>query len=112
MPRPKNNYGLFLILTILLSLVSFWYATGHHNLLASEYKIYSSPDGKYTLVVYRIPLLIAMPGGGSDASGYVRIYDAKGKVLCDQEVSLVRDIKNPEWRDRRVIAQGVDCRLW
>lgn len=82
-------------------------------LSGSEYKRYTSPDGTYSFVVYRIPLLIAMPGGGSDASGYVRVYDAKGKLLCQQDVDFVRDVGKPEWSDRRVIAgRKIDCQLW
>jgi hypothetical protein len=99
-----NEQALFFFVIILLSLGGC--------LASEEYARYSSPDKKYSLVVYRIPLLIAMPGGGSDASGYVHVYDAKGKIVCQQNVDFARDVGIPEWFEDKVTAGGgVDCRF-
>ena len=44
---------------------------------ATEYKISTSPDGKYKIIVYRMrDFSFRMPGQYSDAPGYVRLFDS------------------------------------
>jgi peroxiredoxin len=63
-----------------------------------EYRRYSSPDGRFRVVVFRIPSAFAMPGGSSDAPGYIQLKDAKtGRVLREQEVELVQLVDHVEW---------------
>lgn len=39
-----------------------------------------SPDTTWTLTVCRRPMLFAMPGGGSDAPGWIVLRDALGRI--------------------------------
>ncbi|WP_066377727.1 hypothetical protein [Anabaena sp. CA = ATCC 33047] len=78
-----------------------WLIGGAHHPLAYERKRYTNPDSKYQAVVYAIPALIAMPGQEDDPSGYVRVYDAQGKQICQHDFSAVSDIldlfrRNPD----------------
>ncbi len=54
----------------------------HHP---SLYKAYESPDKQYRLVVYRYPLLFAMPGQSADAPGKLVLYDRVGRPLQEQD---------------------------
>ncbi|MGC3958224.1 MAG: hypothetical protein QM813_09890 [Verrucomicrobiota bacterium] len=72
-----------------------------------EYRRYSSPDGRFQIVVFRIPTAFARPGGSSDAPGYFRLLDAHtGKVLREQEVEMVQLVDQIEWS-----ATNVEVRL-
>ncbi|MGV8122341.1 MAG: hypothetical protein AB2L14_21485 [Candidatus Xenobiia bacterium LiM19] len=56
-----------------------------------------SPDGKYRLIVYKVPMLCAMPGQGSDHMAVVELRDRYGRLcarLSDREPDAVmlRDI--------------------
>ena len=63
-----------------------------------EYRRYSSPDGRFQVVVYRIPSSFTMPGGSSDAPGYIQLHDAQaGRVLREQEVEMVQLVDHVEW---------------
>jgi hypothetical protein len=70
-----------------------WYRTS-----AEEYRSYMSPDGRFKMVVYRLPMFVAMPGQSSDASGFVRLYDLKsGHILQQKNVEMVQNIDRFEW---------------
>jgi len=58
---------------------------------ASEWVALTSPDRRFRLVVYRIPMMFCMPGGSSDAPGYVRLFDNRtGRLLEQKEVEMVQ----------------------
>jgi hypothetical protein len=61
-----------------------------------------SPDGRFEIVVYRNPMLITLPGQGSDASGYIELYDAAGNVLQSTNVDMVQNFGGVEWEDAHV----------
>jgi hypothetical protein len=57
-----------------------------------------SPDGRFKMVVYRIPMTMAMPGQAGDAPGFVRLYDQRsGRVLEQKDVEMVQMIDQVEW---------------
>ncbi|GEM_PF-2269777 len=63
-----------------------------------------SPDGKYRLIVYKVPMLSAMPGQGSDHMAIVELRDKYGRLFArlsdnDPDAVMVRDIdiSNVEW---------------
>lgn len=65
---------------------------------AEEYKSYTSPNGRFKVVVYRIPTQFAMPGQAGDAPGFVRLYDQRmGRVLQEKDVEMVQNIDQLEW---------------
>ncbi|MBF2025229.1 MAG: hypothetical protein IGS48_00475 [Oscillatoriales cyanobacterium C42_A2020_001] len=83
-------------------------------LATTEYKRVNSPDGRYTLVVYRELMLIAMPGQGSDASGYFVVRDRVGTFICRKELLFVRDFDEHRLRWKPQILElpmGESCQL-
>jgi len=86
-----------LVVCIFVGLGAFglraWYRS-----LAEEYRSYLSPDGRFKMVVYRLPMLMMMPGQSSDAPGIVRLYDQRsGRVLEQKDVEMVQNIDHFEW---------------
>ena len=59
---------------------------------------FPSPDGRHKLVIYSRPMLMAFPGQGSDAPGYVQLQDRSGRVLEDGYVEMVQYAYEVEWR--------------
>ncbi len=65
---------------------------------AGEYRSYTSPDGRFRMVVYRLPMPFQMPGQSSDAPGFVRLYDQRsGRILRQKDVKMVQLIDQFEW---------------
>ena len=70
---------------------------------ASVYRIIENPNGKYKIVVYRIPQYrMVFPGQAGDAPGYVRLYDQFGRVLAEKDVEMVQNIDQVYWEPERV----------
>ena len=70
---------------------------------ATEYRTFQSPDGKYRLVVYRIPEFSRlMPGQAGDAPGYIRLYDSSGHVLAETDVVMVQIADRVTWEKDKV----------
>jgi hypothetical protein len=65
---------------------------------AHEHWTYHSPDRRFQIVVYRMPMLSAMPGQSSDAPGYFQLRDSQtGRVLEDEDVEMVQEAQRVEW---------------
>jgi hypothetical protein len=74
---------------------------------AEVYRTFASPDGRFQIVVYRIPTRGALPGQGSDASGYFQLREARtGRVLRERSVEMVQLVAGIEWS-----STNVDVRL-
>lgn len=74
---------------------------------ATEYSTFPSPDGRYKVVVYRLPTFtIAISGAGGEAPGYVRLLDNSGKVLVEKDLEMVQDIDRVDWQKDRVYLSG------
>ena len=74
---------------------------------AQEYRRYSSPDGRFQIVVFRKPSSFAMPGQGSDAPGFFQLRVVRtGRVLRQREVETVQLVDRIEWS-----ATNVDVHL-
>jgi hypothetical protein len=72
-----------------------------------EYRRYSSPDGRFQIVVFRIPTSFAMPGGSADAPGYFQLLETQtGRVLREQAVEMVQLADHVTWS-----ATNVEVRL-
>lgn len=92
---------------LFFSTLALWFLTGRNHPFAQKIKQFSSPDGNYKLVLYRLPMLLAMPGHSGDADGYVRVYNRHGKTLCKYSVPMVSmvqalDPQELKWSDRAV----------
>lgn len=113
---PTTLFWLFLIISFTAALISFprWKSLVALVLIALAF-IWSagggaygyrstnpSPDGKYKLVIYSRPMLIAFPGQGSDAPGYVQLQDQSGRVLAGGYVEMVQNAYEVEWREDEV----------
>jgi hypothetical protein len=70
---------------------------------AEEYRTFASPDGRFQIVVYRIPTGAAMPGQSSDAPGYFQLRDMRtGRVLRERSVEMVQLVDQIEWSPTNV----------
>lgn len=64
---------------------------------------YNSPDGRFRIVVYVLPKLFGFPGQGSDAPGFVRLYEkATGKILAEKDVEMVQLVDEVTWSGTNV----------
>jgi hypothetical protein len=64
----------------------------------TEYRTFTSPDGRFTVVVYRSrQWLGAMPGQAGDAPGNVCLYDATGKLVERKAVEMVQLVEQVTW---------------
>nr|WP_086938618.1 hypothetical protein [Thaumasiovibrio occultus] len=65
---------------------------------ADEYQRIPSPDGQYSLVIYRQPQLFAMPGSAGDAPGFVQLVNSNDVVLQEQPVEMVQLVDQIAWQ--------------
>lgn len=56
-----------------------------------------SPDARHTITVCRRSSAFAMPGGASDAPGWVALRDARGFVAGVVSLSMVQSVTPAEW---------------
>ena len=95
-----------LVVLIVGVLVAFGFRVGRRS-GAEEYRTFASPDGRFKIVVYRIPTRIAMPGQSSDSPGYFQLHDSRtGRVLQERSVEMVQLVDRIEWS-----RTNVDIRL-
>ena len=78
-------------------LAASWYFGG-----TTEYARFKSPDERYEVVVYRHPMLLALPGQGSDAPGTIVLLDAAGRELQSTSVGMVQQVSEPRWSEDAV----------
>ena len=70
---------------------------------AEEYRTFASPNGRFQIVVFRIPSRVAMPGQSSDSPGYFQLRDARtGRVLRESSVEMVQLVDRIEWSPTNV----------
>ena len=72
----------------------------------------TSPDAAWTLTLCRRPMLFAMPGGGSDAPGWIVLRDAQGAIRGVTDLGMVQLYRGatdmpPQWMPGRVVIQLV-----
>lgn len=67
-----------LVLTVAIG--AFLLAPERHLACKEAWLSERSPDGAWTLTVCRRPMLFAMPGGSSDAPGWIVLRDAEGAI--------------------------------
>lgn len=95
----KNRRAfLWIGLALVAALLAWWL----RPVPMTEVAVHPSPDGKYRIVLYRVPMRVAMPGQGGDAAGVIRLVDASGRTLQEMKVPLIREVQPPVWEPRRV----------
>jgi len=105
MPRYISRKWVLLIPAVIaLALFLPYGMRAWRRLGAREYRTYDSPDRRFQIVVYRIPVFAAMmPGQASDAPGYFQLQESKtGRILEDQDVEMVQQIQQVEWSPTQV----------
>lgn len=88
---PRWKSFVVLVVSIALLCLSFGRATAEYQ------KTIPSPDGKYQLIVYRIPMLYSAPGGGGDAPCYVQLQNKSGRILNEGYVEMVNLLDRIDW---------------
>jgi hypothetical protein len=101
----------FRVLIICVALLAIVAVVGLYLYPAHEiFRVYSSPMGKYHLIVYRYKSrLPAMPGDASGGEGYVRLYDTYGKLYGEAGLSIVAvasSAADVKWDDGEVSLPG------
>jgi hypothetical protein len=83
---------------ILIALITYGLRAWRRWAAEEHYK-FASPDGRFEIVVYRMPSLgFAMPGQGSDAPGYFQLRETRtGRVLREQDVEMVQLVRRIHW---------------
>lgn len=100
--KRKKTLIAVVVLAGLVSIVIFCWPI-LRRAAASEYRTFQSPDGKYKVVVYRLPEFSRiMPGQYGDAPGYVRLYDNSGHVLAQTDVGMVQIADRVTWEKDKV----------
>ena len=104
-PRRKS------LLALTIVAFSLWWSSG--RALATYHSTSLSPDGRYKLVTYSVPMLFAFPGQGGDASGYIQLQNSSGRVLNEGYVEMVQIVYEAEWRPLEVrIGRGDASYRW
>ena len=103
-PLPDHSAGRQFGCVFAIGLVALGVALaagchGDSSARAEEYRSSVSPDGRFKMVVYRIPVTTTMmPGQSGDAPGFVRLYDQRsGHILEQKNVGMVQNIDQFEW---------------
>ncbi len=90
--RPSRGRRLRLDLAALLLLppLALLLAPEGRLACAEPYVSERSPDGAWTLTLCRRPMWFAMPGGASDAPGWLVLRDRTGAIRGVTELSMVQ----------------------
>lgn len=58
-------------------------------------------------------MLVAFPGQGSDASGTVTLYTARGDRLNEADLDMMQNLGQVEWQGDRILVDiGLDTVSW
>jgi hypothetical protein len=69
----------------------------------TEYRIFRSPDGRFSVVIYSSNrLLPIMPGQSGDPPGVVCLRDATGETLASEKVEMVQNVDQVNWSKTNV----------
>jgi hypothetical protein len=94
--------GLLAVGVTLITVFAFvWYSRG---ISGNEYRVFTSPNDRFRVVVYRSRQWLApMPGQSGDARGTVCLFDVRtGKLLHRKRVEMVQLIDEVTWSPTNV----------
>lgn len=96
-----------------LGILTFSFCLSGFKPFAVYHSTRRSPDGRFQLVAYGVPRLIAFPGQGSDAFGYVQLQTDEGRVLREGCVETLQLVADAGWNEREVeIGRGDGSYVW
>ncbi|MDB6018423.1 MAG: uncharacterized protein JWR19_2912 [Pedosphaera sp.] len=97
----QRKFLIGAITVVLVGLALFFVLRPHNS--GKGYRTFTSPDGRYRIVVYAFSASLVMPGQSGDVPGVVRLYETEtGKVLEEQKVEMVQLIEPPTWSPTNV----------
>jgi hypothetical protein len=94
--------GKFLLNTTVIFVTVWSLLYVSYRLSAKEAFHEDSPDGRFRVVVYRLPNYSMTPGGGSDAPATARLYDSKGRCLEQGDIEMLQ-VAYVEWDGDHVL---------
>jgi hypothetical protein len=100
-----SKKGLLLAISIIVvtAYLILFNMTVRKNCCADEHKTFTSPDGRFQIVVFRIQVFpMMMPGNSGDAPGFVRLYGKNRKILEEKDIEMVKLIEDVEWSKDKV----------
>ena len=100
----KRTWPRFSLIALTLFLVGWVGAYAKYRYSATEAFRQFSPDGRYHIVVYRLPSF----GAFEEGAAIVRLFDETGRRLHQGDVPFV-EAADPAWTDKEVI---VDDHVW
>jgi hypothetical protein len=71
------------------------------------YATHKSPDGRFSIQVWRKVGGIRFPGASSDAPGFVKLFDSSGRLINEMQVGMVQEVDRIEWSASNVLIAGV-----
>ena len=92
-----NRRKIILIASILLSIFLLL-----SIITINEHAHYKSPYGNFSLSVYRVPLPFSPIGGGSDAPGFMILFNKHGIPIRACSLDMVQNISTPKWSNDKV----------
>ena len=84
---------------VLFDLMSLCFIIAILFAVLDKYAYYKSLKGKYSITVYRVPMLISSIGGGSDAPGFIILFNKFGIPIRICSVDMVQNVSLPKWRE-------------
>ena len=81
-----------------------WY--GSYRLSATEAFYEDSPDGRFRVVVYRLPNYSMTPGSGGDAPAIVKLFDSGGHLLEQGDLFMIQ-LAQVEWSNDSVMINDI-----
>jgi MFS family permease len=81
-----------------------WY--GIYRLSATEAFHEDSLDGRFRVVVYRLPNYSMTPGSGGDAPAIVKLFDSRGHLLEQRDLFMIQ-LAHVEWSRDSVIINDI-----
>lgn len=85
-----------------------WY--GSYRLSATESFHQDSPDGRFRVVVYRLPNYSMTPGSGGDAPAIVKLFDSGGHLLEQSDLFMIQ-LAEVQWSKDSVTINDIYWKL-
>ncbi|HSI65152.1 MAG TPA: hypothetical protein VLE43_18640 [Candidatus Saccharimonadia bacterium] len=97
------RFKKFLIIATVIFITGWSLLYANYRLSAKVAFFEDSPDGRFRVVVYRLPNYSMTPGGGWDAPAIARLFDSKGRCLEQGDIEMLQ-VAYVEWYEDEVMA--------
>ncbi|GJE55216.1 hypothetical protein EKPJFOCH_1705 [Methylobacterium thuringiense] len=112
-PSRRRRVRAVLLALPVVALLSFLLAPERHLACDETWLKERSPDHAWTLTVCRRPMMFAMPGGGSDAPGWIVLRDADDAIRGVVHLEMMQLLAEAgpaggtRWQPDRVMLSGL-----